>query len=149
MCKKFLNLKTSEVRAHPSNPLNPNPSNPNLIFWSSKSVYRLNSKKTNPNLIFQTLTSFFQTLTSFFGPQVYIYKRPNSNLRLSIQNPDKSFNQPIGQWKTNQVTNMSYMFLNASSFNQPIGQWKTNQVTNMSRMFRGASSMTHPKPATN
>jgi hypothetical protein len=34
--------------------------------------------------------------------------------------------QPIGQWKTDQVTNMSAMFYGASSFNQPIGQWKTN-----------------------
>ena len=57
-----------------------------------------------------------------------------------------SFNQPIGQWKTNQVTDMSGMFQGASSFNQPIGQWKTNQVTHMNCMFQGASSMTHPKP---
>jgi hypothetical protein len=35
------------------------------------------------------------------------------------------------------------------SFNQPIGQWETNQVTNMYGMFSGASSMTHPKPTTN
>ena len=59
-----------------------------------------------------------------------------------------SFNQPIGQWKTNQVTNMSNMFSGASSFNQPIGQWETNQVTDMNCMFSGASSMKHPKPTT-
>ena len=60
-----------------------------------------------------------------------------------------SFNQPIGQWNTNQVTHMGGMFCNASSFNLPIKQWETNQVTNMSNMFDGASSMTHPKPTTN
>jgi surface protein len=60
-----------------------------------------------------------------------------------------SFNQPIGQWETNQVTDMSCMLYFALSFNQPIGQWETNQVTDMDYMFIGASSMTHLKPTTN
>jgi surface protein len=51
-----------------------------------------------------------------------------------------SFNQPIGQWETNQVTDMSVMFENAESFNKPIGQWETSQVTDMRHMFYGASS---------
>jgi surface protein len=41
------------------------------------------------------------------------------------------FNQPIGNWDTSNVTNMSFMFENASSFNQPIGNWDTSNVTNM------------------
>ena len=33
------------------------------------------------------------------------------------------FNQPIGSWNTNNVTDMSAMFSSADYFNQPIGAW--------------------------
>ena len=55
------------------------------------------------------------------------------------------FNAPIDQWNTSQVTNMSYMFLDASSFNQPI-PWDTSKVYDMEDMFDGADAMTHPHP---
>jgi len=32
-----------------------------------------------------------------------------------------AFNQPLGAWRVDQVTNMSYMFWGASAFNQPLG----------------------------
>jgi surface protein len=51
-----------------------------------------------------------------------------------------AFNQPIGDWDTSAVTNMSTMFHCASSFNQPIGNWNTSTVTDMGWMFRGASA---------
>ena len=35
-----------------------------------------------------------------------------------------SFNQPINNWDTSNVTNMSSMFANASSFNQPIDNYR-------------------------
>lgn len=50
------------------------------------------------------------------------------------------FNQPIGNWNTSAVTNMSNMFHKTGNghhyFNQPIGNWNTSNVTNMSNMFR-------------
>ncbi len=50
------------------------------------------------------------------------------------------FNGNISGWNTAQVTNMAYMFDGASSFNKDIGNWNTAQVTNMQEMFGGASS---------
>ena len=51
-----------------------------------------------------------------------------------------AFNQDIGSWNTEKVTNMENMFHNASAFNRDIGSWNTAQVTNMRYMFYGASA---------
>ncbi|MBK8194344.1 MAG: DUF285 domain-containing protein [Lewinellaceae bacterium] len=55
-----------------------------------------------------------------------------------------SFNQPIGGWNTAAVTDMRSMFNLASSFNQPIEGWNTTAVTVMGFMFSGASSFNQP-----
>jgi hypothetical protein len=44
------------------------------------------------------------------------------------------FNQPIGDWDVNKVTDMLFMFRN-SQFNQPIGDWNVSNVTVMNSMF--------------
>jgi len=46
-----------------------------------------------------------------------------------------NFNQPIGSWNTDSVTNMSDTFFGATSFNQPIERWNTTRVTKMDGMF--------------
>ena len=51
-----------------------------------------------------------------------------------------SFNQDISGWDTSSVTNMNHMFGGASSFNQDIGGWDTSNVTNMYAMFWDADS---------
>jgi surface protein len=51
-----------------------------------------------------------------------------------------SFDQPIGDWNTANVTTMSDMLNGATSFNQPVGDWNTANVTNMNYMFGNASS---------
>jgi len=44
----------------------------------------------------------------------------------------------ISQWDTNEVTDMSGIFQDASSFNGNISEWKTSNVTDMRNMFSGA-----------
>ena len=49
-----------------------------------------------------------------------------------------SFNQDLSQWDISNVTNIEFMFFQ-SAFNKDISGWNTSQVTNMQNMFNGAS----------
>ena len=51
-----------------------------------------------------------------------------------------SFNQDIGDWNVSRVTNMGAMFWGARAFNQDIGDWNVSKVTDMTVMFSGAAS---------
>ena len=51
-----------------------------------------------------------------------------------------SFNQDIGDWDVSNVMHMSGMFWDASSFNQDIGGWDVSNVADMIAMFYAASS---------
>jgi surface protein len=51
-----------------------------------------------------------------------------------------TFNGDISGWNTAAVTNMSYMFNNATTFNSDISGWNTGAVKNMEGMFQGAAA---------
>ena len=55
-----------------------------------------------------------------------------------------AFNQPLNNWDTSKVTNMSAMFNSAYAFNQPLNNWDTSKVTNMSYMFSSAHAFNQP-----
>jgi surface protein len=50
-----------------------------------------------------------------------------------------SFNQPIGNWDTSKVEDISHMFYEALSFNQPLQKWNTSRVVHMNMAFFSAS----------
>ena len=56
----------------------------------------------------------------------------------------KSFDQPLNDWNTSNVTDMSEMFSGASSFDQPLNDWNTSNVTDMHYMFQFASLFDQP-----
>ena len=49
----------------------------------------------------------------------------------------QKFNQPLGDWRVDNVDDMSHMFWCAKSFNQPIASWNVSNVRDMSGMFWG------------
>ena len=67
----------------------------------------------------------------------------NQDYLASTQELIPYFNQNISSWNTSNVTDMSSMFLIASSFNQPLAtdgnKWDTSKVTDMSEMFAYAT----------
>jgi surface protein len=52
----------------------------------------------------------------------------------------RNFNEDLSAWITTNVTDLSYMFYDATSFNCDISAWDTSSVTSMSRTFCGATS---------
>jgi surface protein len=58
------------------------------------------------------------------------------------------FNQPIdtsgNYWNTGKVTSMFQMVATTNRFNQPIGGWNTGSVTTMGQMFYGAIAFNQP-----
>ena len=50
-----------------------------------------------------------------------------------------AFNQPLNDWRVDNVTDMCGMFEGAWSFDQPLNDWRVNNVTNMQSMFSNSS----------
>lgn len=50
----------------------------------------------------------------------------------------------IGNWNTQNVTNMSSTFEGASAFDKNIGNWNTRNVVGMSNLFNGATAFDQP-----
>ena len=85
-----------------------------------------------------TLKGMFRN-SNFYKPN-NMYKWNTSSvtdMSYMFYNASK-FNSVIGTWNTSSVTDMSYMFANAYDFNQPLNDWDVSNVTDMSYMFSAA-----------
>ena len=57
----------------------------------------------------------------------------------AFDNSGQSLDTSGNNWNTENVTNMSYMFVGATTFNQYIGGWNTKNVLYLNFMFRDAT----------
>ena len=95
-----------------------------------------------PNLSGVTdMGGMFQSCSSFNGnPTMNDWNTSTITNMSSLFLGASTFNQSIENWDTGNVTNMLFMFAEASSFNQPIGNWNVENVTNMNGLFNNASA---------
>ncbi|NAS14466.1 BspA family leucine-rich repeat surface protein, partial [Poritiphilus flavus] len=95
-----------------------------------------------PNLSYvTTMIESFMLCTSLKGTTSFPSWNTTGVTDMSYMfNQASSFNGNISSWETGNVTNMAAMFTGASSFDRNIGSWNTSGVTNMASMFYQASS---------
>ena len=106
------------------------------------------------NLPFDVIGSQFANLSNEFNisSDFKPYFLPGTSLEYCFQNCP-NFNSNISNWDTSNVTNMSFMFQNATLFNNgnitrtrsmlraiSIQNWDTSNVTDMSFMFQNAET---------
>jgi surface protein len=100
-----------------------------------------------PAIIPSTFTStlgMFDGATSFNDPDVKNWDVSKVTDMRYMFNDATSFNQDLSGWNTAAVTNMAYMFNGATAMNGGLNGWNTLKVTSMDRMFYGASSFNQP-----
>ncbi|RIY32835.1 hypothetical protein CJP74_03445, partial [Psittacicella melopsittaci] len=112
-------------------------------YWGSFSNYPKRELNIDLNsLDFSNIKSMQGT---FAGAQIYCPLNLNVSQVRNMRGMffGASFNHPdidLNSWDVSKVTDMSWMFKDASTFNQNIADWNVSNVTDMSSMFEGASS---------
>ncbi|MEI6680728.1 MAG: BspA family leucine-rich repeat surface protein, partial [Mariniphaga sp.] len=108
----------------------------NISSWDTSSV-------TDMSFMFTNATSFDQALNYGATPTTH-WDTTNVLSMAGMFSGSIKFNNGsvASNWgtKTAKVTDMSYMFMGATSFNQNISGWSTAAVTTMAYMFFGGTS---------
>ena len=101
--------------------------NQNLGAWNVEKVTSMNSL-------------FYNSAFNNSGSTSINNWRPISCSNFGSMFRGAPFNQPIGNWPLSASSiNMTEMFYQNSAFNQNLGSWNVEKVTNMSSMFLGAT----------
>jgi surface protein len=97
----------------------------------------LNSNATDvPNISYVTsFKEMFYDCSAFNGGNIGNWNTQNATDMYAMFFKASSFNQPIGNWNTQRVTDMTYTLQEATAFNQPIGNWNTQNVKSMWNLF--------------
>lgn len=93
-----------------------------------------------PDLTNVTNTQFmFRLCDNLIGNMAFITWNLSSITNMDFMFREASkFNQDVSSWDVSGVVSMRGMFLDAKTFNQDIGTWNVQKVIDMERMFQGA-----------
>ena len=108
-----------------------------------KAFYGADNLVSVPSVLPSTvvnLESVFWSADSFNHPNIGAWDTSNVTNMNFLFDDASAFNQSLSGWDTGSVSNMAGMFSGASAFNQSLSGWNTGSVTNMRGMFRRASA---------
>jgi surface protein len=118
-----------------------------FIFSRRSQLYVYQKKGLQPK--FKQLECFEGDKYAYMFAETQAYNQPMNNWNTSkVTNMtfmfhfNPAFNQPLDQWNTSNVINMGHMFHGCSAFNQTINVWNTSKVTDMNTMFTEAQVLT-------
>ncbi len=121
------------------------------VSWTSMEAAFKNCDNLNitaadlPNLTgVSSMMRMFTNCNNLNGPSNINQWNVSTVVNMESMFSSKVFNQPIGNWNTQNVNNMRDMFFYAEQFNQPIGDWNTQNVVDMGGMFWEARSFDQP-----
>jgi surface protein len=129
---------TEMARMFDSSPFNNGGSN-SINNWRPVSCSDFNS-------MFQSNTAFNQPIGNWtIGTGSHI---PSTGINMSNMFRSSNFNQNIGAWNVEKVTNMSSMFRDNGGFNNSgssdINNWRPISCSNFSSMFQSATAFNQP-----